>query len=160
MQKITPFLWFNTQAEEAMRFYTLNFNNSQLVSIQRYPEGPLEEPMKGMEGKVITGVFELAGQRFMALDGGPAFKFTPAVSFFVNCETEDEIDRLWESFSDGGAILMEFQEYPFSEKFGWLNDKYGLSWQLNLAPRAQKIAPFLMFVGKQQIGRASCRERV
>jgi predicted 3-demethylubiquinone-9 3-methyltransferase (glyoxalase superfamily) len=105
--------------------------------------------MEGMEGKVLTGVFELAGQRFMALDGGPAFKFTPAVSFFVNCETEKEIDQLWARLSDGGSVLMPFQQYPFSEKFGWLNDQYGLSWQLNLGARKQKITPFLLFVGEQ-----------
>jgi predicted 3-demethylubiquinone-9 3-methyltransferase (glyoxalase superfamily) len=109
----------------------------------------LEEPMKGMEGKVITGVFELAGQQFMALDGGPAFKFTPAISFFVNCETEEEVDQLWEKFSDGGMALMPLQKYPFSEKFGWIMDKYGLTWQVNLGARSQKITPFLMFVGKQ-----------
>ena len=149
MQKITPFLWFDTQAEDAMKFYTSCFNNSKIISITRYPEGPLDGPMKGMEGKVITGVFELAGQRFMALDGGPVFKFTPATSFFVNCETEEEINRLWQRLSDGGTVLMEFQEYPFSKKFGWLNDKFGLSWQLSLGPRSQKITPFLMFVGEQ-----------
>src|SRR5690349_21905435 len=149
MQKITPFLWFDTQAEDAMKFYTSCFNNSKIVSINRYPEGPLDDPMKGMEGKVITGVFELAGQQFMALDGGPAFKFTPAISFFVNCETEEEVDHLWEKLSDGGMALMPLQKYPFSEKFGWIMDRYGLTWQVNLGARSQKITPFLMFVGKQ-----------
>jgi predicted 3-demethylubiquinone-9 3-methyltransferase (glyoxalase superfamily) len=149
MQKITPFLWFDSQSEEAMRFYTSVFNKSTINSIQRYPEGPLEGPMKGMEGKVLTGNFELAGQQFMALDGGPIFKFTPAVSFFVNGETEDEIDNLWRGLSNGGQVLMEFQTYSFSEKFGWLKDKYGVSWQLNLGARSQKIDPFLTFVGAQ-----------
>jgi predicted 3-demethylubiquinone-9 3-methyltransferase (glyoxalase superfamily) len=149
MQKITPFLWFDTQAEEAIKFYTACFKNSKIESINRYPEGPLEGPMAGMEGKVLTGVFELAGQRFMALDGGPVFNFTPAISFFVNCETAEEVDHLWGRLSDGGTILMPCQNYPFSEKFGWTMDRYGLSWQLNLAARAQKITPFLMFVGEQ-----------
>ncbi|MCB9452964.1 MAG: VOC family protein [Anaerolineaceae bacterium] len=145
--KIRTFLWFDTQAEEAMHFYTSIFANSRIESIQRYPDGPLEGPWKGMEGKVITGVFELAGQQFMALDGGPMFKFTPSLSLFVNCETIQEIDSIWEQLSEGGSALMPLQKYQFSEKFGWLNDRYGLSWQLNLAARAQKITPFLMFVG-------------
>jgi predicted 3-demethylubiquinone-9 3-methyltransferase (glyoxalase superfamily) len=149
IQKITPFLWFDKQAEEAMNFYASIFKNSKVVSIKRYPEGPLEGPMQGLEGKVITGVFELEGQRFMALDGGPAFTFTPAVSFFVNCETQEDIDELWEKLSEGGIILMELDRYPFSEKFGWVEDKFGLSWQLNLATLPQKIIPFLMFVGEQ-----------
>lgn len=149
MQKITPFLWFDTQAEEAMNFYTGIFENARIMSIQRYPEGPLTGPMQGMEGRVITGVFELAGQRFMALDGGPTFRFTPAISFFVNCDTVAEIDRLWAELSAGGSALMPFQQYPFSEKFGWVADKYGVTWQLNLGSRAQKITPFLLFVGEQ-----------
>lgn len=149
MQKITPFLWFDIQAEEAMPFYTSGFKDSKIISIKRYPDGPLEGPMKGMEGKVLSGVFELAGQQFMALDGGPYFKFTPATSLFVNCETEAEIDQLWAKLAERGSILMPFQAYPFSPKFGWLMDKYGISWQLNLGARPQKIAPCLMFVGQQ-----------
>ena len=130
MQKITPFLWFDSQAEEAMNFYTSLFNDSRVVSIKRYPDGPLEGPMAGMEGKVLTGIFELAGQRFMALDGGPYFKFTPAISFFVSGETAEEIDAIWAKLMDGGSVLMPLQQYPFSEKFGWVQDKYGLSWQI------------------------------
>lgn len=149
MQKITPCLWFDTQAEEAMNIFTSSFPNSRIVIIQRYPDEPLAIPISGMEGKVLTGIFELAGQQFMALDGGPMFRFNPSVSFFVNCETEAEIDELWQRFADGGKTLMALQQYPFSEKFGWLEDKYGLSWQLNLAPRPQKITPFLMFAGEQ-----------
>lgn len=149
MQKITPFLWFSTQAEEAMNFYTSIFPDSRVISIKRYPDGPLEGPMAGMEGKVLTGIFELAGQRFMALDGGPTFKFTPAISLFVNCETAAEVDEMWGKLSGGGSVLMPLQQYPFSEKFGWLEDKYGLSWQLTLGAWAQKITPFLMFVGEQ-----------
>ena len=149
MQKITPFLWFNTQAEEAIKRYTSIFKNSKIDSINRYPDEPLEGPMKGMEGKVITGVFELAGQQFMALDGGPAFKFTPAASFFVNCDSVTEVDQIWSKLSDGGKVLMELDKYPFSERFGWLEDKYGLSWQINFGARSQKITPFLMFVGQQ-----------
>ncbi len=120
MQKITPFLWFDRNAEEAIQFYTSIFKNSKIVSIKRYPEGPLEGPMQGMEGKVLTALFELEGQRFMALDGGPIFKFTEATSFFVECELQEEVDYYWEKLSAD----------PQAEQCGWLKDKYGLSWQI------------------------------
>jgi predicted 3-demethylubiquinone-9 3-methyltransferase (glyoxalase superfamily) len=120
MQKITPFLWFDNNAEEAMEFYTSVFKDSQIVNLQRYPEGPLEGPMKGFEGKVLTGVFELEGQRFMALDGGPVFKFNEATSFYVECESQEEVDYYWEKLS---AV-------PESEQCGWLKDKFGVSWQI------------------------------
>lgn len=152
-KKITPFLWFDTHAEEAITLYTSIFENSRIVNIKRYPDSPQVGPIPGMEGRVLTAEFELAGQRFFALDGGPVFKFTPAISFFVNCETEAEIDTLWERLSEGGSVLMPLQAYPFSSKFGWLEDKFGLSWQLSIGTRAQKITPFLMFVGEQH-GRA------
>ncbi len=97
----------------------------------------------------MTVEFQLAGQKFIALNGGPEYHFTPAISFFVSCDTGAEIDTLWEHLSDGGEILMPLDRYPFSEKFGWLNDKYGVSWQLILGGPAQKITPFLMFVGEQ-----------
>jgi predicted 3-demethylubiquinone-9 3-methyltransferase (glyoxalase superfamily) len=126
MQKITPHLWFNTEAEEAMQAYVGVFNGapgareeSRIVSITRYPEGG-EGPMAGMDGKVLTGVFELAGQRFMALDGGPVFKFNEAVSLLIECGTQEEIDYFWEKLS----------AHPESEQCGWLKDKYGLSWQV------------------------------
>jgi predicted 3-demethylubiquinone-9 3-methyltransferase (glyoxalase superfamily) len=120
MQKITPFLWFTDNAEEAMQFYTSVFKNSKIVSINRYPDGPLEDPMKGMEGKVLTGVFELAGQRFMALDGGPVFEFSAATSFYVECEDQEEVDYYWNELSAD----------PEAEQCGWLKDKFGLSWQI------------------------------
>ncbi len=149
MPKITPFLWFDTQTEAAIQRYASSFSDSALLSIRRYPDGPLDGPMRGMEGKVLTAVFDLAGQRFMALDGGPTFKFNPAISLFVSAATEAEVDRLWSTLSEGGSILMPLQSYPFSPRFGWVMDQYGLSWQVNLASRAQKIAPALMFVGEQ-----------
>lgn len=149
MQKITPCLWFDTHAEEAMNRLTSLFNNSKITTLNRYPDVPLDVPMQNMAGKVLTGIFELDGYQFMCLDGGPHFKFNPSVSFFVNCETEAEIDKIWATLSDGGEVLMPFQVYPFSEKFGWVNDKYGISWQVNLKPRAQKFSPFLTFVGEQ-----------
>lgn len=146
MQKITPYLWFNNCAEEAMAFYVSAFDDARILSVTRYADGP-------SKGKVLNGAFELAGQQFMALDGDPAFSFTPAISFFVNCATEAEIDALWARLSDGGSVMMPLQAYPFSAKFGWVADKFGVSWQLSLAPRAQKITPFLMFV-RDQHGRA------
>jgi predicted 3-demethylubiquinone-9 3-methyltransferase (glyoxalase superfamily) len=120
MGRVTPFLWFDKNAEEAMNFYTSVFKDSKIVSVTRYPEGPLEGPMAGMEGKVLTAVFELNGQQFMALDGGPVFKFNEAVSFQVDCETQEEVDELWEKLS---AV-------PESEQCGWLKDRFGLSWQI------------------------------
>ena len=127
MQKIVPSLWFDKECEEAVNFYIDTFNqapsskkNSKIVTLQRYPEGQQVGPMKGMEGKVLTAVFELNGQRFMALDGGPLFKFNESVSFYVECEDQEEVDYFWEKLS---AV-------PESEQCGWLKDKYGLSWQV------------------------------
>jgi predicted 3-demethylubiquinone-9 3-methyltransferase (glyoxalase superfamily) len=144
MQKITPFLWFDNQAQEAMNFYTSVFKNSKTGNISRYGEAGPGEP-----GSVLTASFELEGLQFTALNGGPTFNFTPAISFFVNCDTEDELDKAWNKLSEGGSVLMPLQQYPFSEKFGWLADRYGLNWQLNLGSRPQKIVPFMMFVGEQ-----------
>jgi predicted 3-demethylubiquinone-9 3-methyltransferase (glyoxalase superfamily) len=151
-QQIIPCLWFDSHAEEAMTLYTSAFKNSRIESIKRYPDEPTHDVLKGQEGKVLTGIFNLAGYRFMCLDGGPVFQFTPAVSYFVNCDTEAELDDLWAKLSEGGMVMMPLQKYPFSEKFGWLADKFGLSWQLNLVQpgkTASKITPFLMFVGDQ-----------
>jgi predicted 3-demethylubiquinone-9 3-methyltransferase (glyoxalase superfamily) len=115
MQKITPFLWFDSQAEEAATFYTSLFKNSRITGISRYGEaGP------GPKGAVMTVNFELDGQKFMALNGGPVFKFTPAISLFVNCETQEEVDDLWKKLSAGGE----------KSRCGWLTDKYGVTWQI------------------------------
>ncbi len=115
MQKITPFLWFNDKAEDAMNFYVSIFKNSKAVSVTRYGDaGP------GPKGTVMVAVFEIEGQQFLALNGGPHFTFTPAVSFVVNCETQQEVDDLWEKLSAGGR----------TQACGWLQDKYGLSWQI------------------------------
>jgi predicted 3-demethylubiquinone-9 3-methyltransferase (glyoxalase superfamily) len=115
MQKITPFLWFNDQAEEAANFYTSIFKNSKIESISR-----VGGDTPGTPGTISMASFELEGQHFMALNGGPVFQFSPAISFFVNCETQQEIDELWEKLSDGGEI----------EQCGWLKDKFGVSWQI------------------------------
>jgi predicted 3-demethylubiquinone-9 3-methyltransferase (glyoxalase superfamily) len=115
MQKITPFLWFDDKAEEAMNFYVSIFKNSKVGKVTRYGEaGP------GPKGTVMSAIFQLEGQEFFALNGGPHFKFTPAISFFVNCETQEEVDELWEKLSEGGR----------KDRCGWLQDKYGLSWQI------------------------------
>jgi predicted 3-demethylubiquinone-9 3-methyltransferase (glyoxalase superfamily) len=115
MQKITPFLWFDNQAEEAMRFYVSIFKNSKPGRILRYGDaGP------GPKGSVMIAAFELDGQHFTALNGGPQFKFTEAVSFVVNCETQAEVDDYWDKLSAGGA----------TQQCGWLKDKFGLSWQI------------------------------
>ena len=142
MQRISPFLWFDDQAQEAMTYYTKIFKDSKVDNVSIYENGGPNE-----DQTVITGSFLLNGQEFMALNGGSIFSFTPAVSFFVSCQNLKEIDHLWEKLSAGGSVLMEYQQYPFSEKYGWLMDKFGVSWQLNLAGRDQKIAPCLMFVG-------------
>lgn len=141
MQKIVPFLWFNNQAEEAVNFYTAIFKNGKIGAITRYKEG-----MPLPEGAVMTVDFQIAGQDFGALNGGPEFNFTPAVSFFVYCETREEIDTLWKNLLEGGEVLMELDEYPFSEQYGWVMDRYGVSWQLSLARVPQKIAYSLLFV--------------
>ena len=115
MKKITPFLWFDDKAEEAMNFYVSIFKNSKVGSVTRYGEaGP------GPKGSVMTASFSLDGQDFTALNGGPHFKFTEAVSFSVDCKTQEEVDQLWEKLSEGGQ----------KSRCGWLKDKYGLSWQI------------------------------
>jgi predicted 3-demethylubiquinone-9 3-methyltransferase (glyoxalase superfamily) len=127
MQKITPSLWFDKNAEEAMEYYVATFNGSpnkksesKIVTIKRYPDGITEGPMAGMDGKVLTGIFELEGQRYMCLDGGPLFKFNESVSFMVTCKDQAEIDYYWSKLS---AV-------PESEQCGWCKDQFGLSWQI------------------------------
>jgi predicted 3-demethylubiquinone-9 3-methyltransferase (glyoxalase superfamily) len=115
MQKITPFLWFENQAEEAANFYTSIFKNAKVGKVSRYGAGA---PMP--KGTAMTVSFEIEGQGFMALNGGPVFQFSPAISFFVNCETQEEVDGLWEKLSEGGE----------KQRCGWLKDKFGLTWQI------------------------------
>jgi predicted 3-demethylubiquinone-9 3-methyltransferase (glyoxalase superfamily) len=115
MQKITPFLWFDGQAEDAMHHYVSIFRNSKVLGVTRYGDaGP------GPKGSVMIAAFELEGQRFTALNGGPQFKFTEAVSFVVNCETQEEVDDFWDKLGEGGK----------TQQCGWLKDKFGLSWQI------------------------------
>jgi len=148
MQKIISHLWFDGQAEEAAAFYTSIIADSEIGRVTRYESAGAQVSGQSV-GQVMTVEFKLGGQTFIALNGGPQFKFTPAISLFVNGENREEVDGIWEKLVDGGFALMELGEYPFSERFGWVQDKYGLSWQVNLAPRKQKITPCLMFVGKQ-----------
>jgi len=148
MQKIIPFLWFDGKAEEAVNFYTKIFKASKILKISRYGKSTAEVSGKP-EGSIMSISFKLEGQEFSALNGGSEFSFTPAISFFVNCKTERELDKLWENLSERGKVLMKLGKYPFSEKYGWLNDKYGVSWQLILGEGKQKITPSLMFVGDQ-----------
>ena len=127
MQKITPFLWFDSNAEEAVNFYTSIFKNSKIGHVRRYGDGG-----PGPKGAVMTAAFQIEGQEFMALNGGPHYKFTPAISFFVSCETQKEVDELWEKLSAGGEAM----------QCGWLKDKFGLSWQI-----VPKIIPETMMSG-------------
>jgi len=119
MQKITPFLWFDDQAEEAVKFYTSIFKNSKIVGVARHGEEGAKVSGR-LQGTVMTVTFQLDGQEFIALNGGPHFTFSPAISFFVSCETQEEVDELWDKLSEGGEI----------EQCGWLKDKYGVSWQI------------------------------
>jgi predicted 3-demethylubiquinone-9 3-methyltransferase (glyoxalase superfamily) len=144
MQKIVPFLWFDHQAEEAVALYTSLFEGSEVPAARRYGEaGP------GPRGSVMSLTARLGDLQITALNGGPQFHFTPAVSFFVTCGTESEIDRLWRGLLPDGKVLMELSSYPFSRRFGWLSDRYGVSWQLNLASGPTRITPFFFFVGPQ-----------
>jgi predicted 3-demethylubiquinone-9 3-methyltransferase (glyoxalase superfamily) len=115
MQKISPFLWFDTQAEEAASFYVSLFDDAEITEVSRYPEGT-----PGPAGQVMTVAFRLAGQEFTALNGGPEFSFTEAISFVVRCKDQDEVDRLWAKLTEGGE----------ESQCGWLKDRFGLSWQI------------------------------
>jgi predicted 3-demethylubiquinone-9 3-methyltransferase (glyoxalase superfamily) len=115
LQKITPFLWFNTEAEEAMNFYTSVFPNSKVIDVSRFGEGAPGEP-----GAVMTARFEIEGMEFTALNGGPEFNFTEAVSFMVHCQGQDEVDYYWSRLTEGGE----------ESQCGWLKDRFGVSWQI------------------------------
>lgn len=151
-QKIIPNLWFDSHAEEAARFYTSLFEHSSIDNIVHYGNAGYE--MHGQPaGKVMTVDFSIAGYQLLALNGGPHFQFTPAISLFVTCTTKDEIDRLWEELiRGGGSPLMEIGNYGFSERYGWIRDRFGLTWQLNygwVSDAGQKIVPSFMFIGEQ-----------
>jgi len=154
-QRIIPHLWFKDQAEEATAFYIALFEGGRNHGITRYGSEGVEIHGR-TPGSVMTIEFELLGYRFIVLNGGPHFQFTPAISFFVTRESEAEVDRLWERLSDGGMPMMPLDRYPWSEKYGWVQDRFGVTWQISLgrvADVGQPIAPALLFVGNQY-GRA------
>ncbi len=142
-QKIIPHLWFDKEAKEAAEFYVSIFGEGSeiknITTIKNTPSG---------DSDIVS--FVLSGQTFMAISAGPFFKFNPSISFHVKCKTKDEVDAIWEKLSKGGTVLMELGAYPFSERYGWIQDKYGLSWQIIFVAESnirQKITPVLMFVG-------------
>lgn len=144
MQRIIPHLWYDKEAKEAAEFYVSAFgNDSKITNVSVLHNTP--------SGSVDIVNFELLGQPFMSISAGPFFKFNPSISFHVICNTPEEVDSLWKKLADGGQVLMELGEYPFSKRYGWLQDKYGLSWQL-IFPKGnkekQRIKPVIMYVGK------------
>jgi len=148
MLGIHPFLWFDTNAEEAMRFYLSVFEDSESLDL-----APNVEGAPGPGTPVLVANFRLLNQTFRALNGGPGHPMTPAVSYMVYCEDAASVETYWNKLIDGGAALMELGEYPFSERYGWLNDKFGVSWQLIITGEPPQIVPSLLFVG-DQVGRA------
>jgi predicted 3-demethylubiquinone-9 3-methyltransferase (glyoxalase superfamily) len=150
-RRIVPNLWFDRQAEEAARFYTSLFGDARVGDPVLATRAGFEN--HGLpEGSVLTVDFELEGLRFIGINGGPLFKFNPSVSFLVACRTKAEVDALWGRLAEGGSVLMELGEYPFSERYGWTADRYGLSWQvmaMGAREIRQKIVPTLMYVGPQ-----------
>jgi len=142
MQKIIPHLWYDKEAIEAANFYVSAFPNSKVKSTTVLHNTPSDSV------DIVT--FELLGLEFQAISAGPLFKFNPSISFHVTCKTIEEVDDIWKKLSQGGQVLMELGAYPFSERYGWLQDKYGLSWQINFSGGGdvkQKITPVIMFVG-------------
>lgn len=151
MNTIGSCLWFDDQAAEAAKFYVSLFPGSTLGATSYY--GPNASGMAGRPvGSVMTVEVELPGQKILLLNGGPVFEITPALSFFVSCENEAEIDQLWKRLTDGGTALMPLDRYPWADKYGWVADRYGATWQLLFAKDApvprQKIAPAFLFVGR------------
>lgn len=152
-QKIVPNLWFDREAKEAVKFYTSIFRNSKVNSKTRYPEAG-QEIHQMDAGSIMTINFELEGYQLMALNGGPHFKFTPAISLFVMCRDEAEINNLWNQLLDGGEAFLPLDTYNWSPRYGFLQDRYGLSWQLMIEEEEyrpqQRISPLLFFTGASQ----------
>lgn len=144
MKKIATCLWFDHQAEEAVKFYTSVFKNTKVHNSAFYGEAGAE--VSGQKaGSLMLIEFELEDQEIQALNGGPIFQFSPSFSYYVNCTSEKEIDELWKKLSQGGQARMGLDKYPWAEKYGWTADKYGVEWQLILAPSARKISPAFLF---------------
>ena len=155
MQKINPFLWFNDNAEEAVKFYSSIFKDSKTKSTTYYSEASSNAAGRP-KGSVMTVAFDIDGYNFTAINGGPVFKMNPSISFFYHSKDEKEIDELWAKLSDGGKSLMELNKYDWSKKYGWVEDKFGVSWQLMLVENEieQKIVPSLLFTG-ESFGKAN-----
>lgn len=153
-QRISTCLWFDDRAEEAARFYTSVFEDSTLGDISRYDAASAEVSGRP-EGSVLTVDFTLDGYAFVGLNGGPLFEPNPSISFFVSHRTAGEVDALWDALFDGGEALMPLDEYPFSERYGWVRDRFGITWQVILAPEGSErgVMPSLLFVG-DNCGRA------
>lgn len=148
MKKITPFLWYDNAAEEAMTLYASLLENSEVTQVIHMPDAMAEEP-----GKVQMVAAKLAGREVQAMNAGPHHPFTPSISMFVGCETVEQVDALFNGLSDGGMALMPLDAYPFGERFGWVQDRYGLSWQISLTGQKQSLSPFLMLTG-DNVGKA------
>lgn len=142
MKTITPFLWYDDAAEEALSLYASLLENSEVTSVSRMPN-----EMSGEPGKVQIATATLAGRDVQAMNAGPHQPFTPSASMFVGCETVEQVDTLFNGLSEGGMALMPLDAYPFSERFGWVQDRYGLSWQISLTGEKQSLTPFLMLTG-------------
>jgi len=153
MNTITPFIWFINNAEEAVKYYTSIFKKSKTGIIRKYTEASANA--SGMKkGSTMTIDFQLEGQHFVAINGGPNFAaFSPAISFFVSCATKDEVKNLYQQLSNGGSERMPLGEYPWSDCYGWCQDKFGVDWQIMLHKNKQKITPCLLFVG-EKMGKA------
>jgi predicted 3-demethylubiquinone-9 3-methyltransferase (glyoxalase superfamily) len=149
LQKITPFLWFDDRAEEAADLYISLFDESGKKQVTRYDESGAQASGRPA-GSIMTVGFELEGMAFTAMNGGPVFKINHSVSMYVECRTKGEIQTLWSGLSEGGEVLMALGSYPFSESYGWVQDRFGLSWQLILNKGVKRISPCLMFAGPQQ----------
>ena len=146
--KIVPCLWFDDQAERAARFYTETFSHARITGVSHYPESN-DNPSGKRPGSVLTVDFEIAGQRFTALNGGPQFQINPSISFFVYVETADQATALFSKLAEGGDVLMALDAYPWSERYGWARDRFGVTWQVitSKRPSGGSIAPCLMFTG-------------
>lgn len=141
-QKITPFLWFDKEAREAAKFHNSIFKDSKIMSPQTFDGTP--------SGSIDIVPLEIFGQNITFMSAGPDFKINPSISFFIYCRDEEEIEGYWKGLSEGGQALMPLDKYPFAEKYGWIQDKFGVSWQLMVsnASEKQKLTPLLMFTGK------------
>jgi predicted 3-demethylubiquinone-9 3-methyltransferase (glyoxalase superfamily) len=139
MQKIQTFIWYNDQAEEAAKLYTSQIKNSKIIST-----------MLGEGGKPMGVTVELDGREIILFNGGPHFQPTDSISFTVYCASEQEIDSLWKAFSDGGKVMLELAEYPWAKKYSWVEDKFGVNWQLTFSEERKPVTPSFLFNGKQQ----------